>query len=107
MVTAALGDLKRHVRLVYSTSCLIILPGAIDKGEGIRFLSDYTGTPLSRMLGVGDSDVDKQFLLLVGYSACACQWHCQHQIDRPGTSRHTGPGRACRIFWQFYIQLPV
>ena len=69
MVTAALGDLKRHVRLVYSTSCLNILPGVIDKGEGIRFLSDYTGTPLSRMLGVGDSDVDKQFLLLVGFSA--------------------------------------
>lgn len=64
-----LGDLHLKVDLVYSTSCLNILPKGIDKGNGIRFLSDRTGYRPEEMLGVGDSDVDLQFLSLVGHSA--------------------------------------
>ena len=69
LAAAALGELKRDVKLVYSTYCLNILPHHIDKGEGIRFLSDWTGYALPGMLGVGDTDVDQQFLSIVGYSA--------------------------------------
>lgn len=67
--TEALGDLCESVDLVYSSSCLNILPRGIHKGRGIEFLAAETGISPSRMLGVGDSDVDLQFLAEVGFSA--------------------------------------
>ncbi|MDX1600765.1 MAG: HAD family hydrolase [Anaerolineales bacterium] len=66
---SALGDRAKDVDLVYSTSCLNILPPAIDKAKGIEFLSQETGYAPETMLGVGDSDVDIPFLQLVGHSA--------------------------------------
>lgn len=69
LATSALGELKETVNLVYSTSCLNILPLNVDKGKGVEFLSDLTGYELSHMLGLGDSDVDLPFLALVGHSA--------------------------------------
>lgn len=65
----ALGDLRESVALVYSTSCLNILPRGIDKGKGVQFLSDWAGYGLAEMLGVGDSDVDLEFLSITGFSA--------------------------------------
>jgi HAD superfamily hydrolase (TIGR01484 family) len=67
--TAALGPLLQKVELVYSSSCLNVLPGIIDKGKGLKFLAEQTGYTLDEMLGVGDSDVDLPFLCLVGHSA--------------------------------------
>jgi HAD superfamily hydrolase (TIGR01484 family) len=67
--TQALGNLCESVDLVYSSSCLNILPRGIHKGRGIEFLAAETGISPSRMLGVGDSDVDLQFLAEVGFSA--------------------------------------
>lgn len=66
---AALGPLSESVDLVYSVSCLNVLPRGIHKGKGIEFLSSQTGYALGEMLGVGDSDVDLSFLSIVGYSA--------------------------------------
>ncbi len=66
---SALGPLRSSVDLVYSSSCLNILPHGIHKGKGIQFLEMRTGIRPSDMLGVGDSDVDAQFLTLVGSSA--------------------------------------
>lgn len=66
---AALGSLAEQVDLVYSTSCLNILPRGIDKGVGVAWLAEQTGIPLERTLGVGDSDVDLPFLQRVGHSA--------------------------------------
>jgi hydroxymethylpyrimidine pyrophosphatase-like HAD family hydrolase len=65
----ALGELNDHVELVYSSSCLNILPRGIHKGKGLSFLARQTGYQTADMLGVGDSDVDVPFLPLVGYSA--------------------------------------
>lgn len=67
--TQALGDLCESVDLVYSSSCLNILPRGIHKGRGIEYLAAETGISPARMLGVGDSDVDLQFLMEVGFSA--------------------------------------
>jgi HAD superfamily hydrolase (TIGR01484 family) len=67
--TQALGDLCQSVDLVYSSSCLNILPRGIHKGRGIEFLAAETGISPSHMLGVGDSDVDLPFLAAVGLSA--------------------------------------
>lgn len=89
---AALGDLLPQVDLVYSSSCLNILPRGIDKGKGIAFLADYTGIPLEQMLGVGDSDVDLPFLERVGHSAApakanpAVQEHVQYVSPYPTTA---------------------
>jgi HAD superfamily hydrolase (TIGR01484 family) len=66
---AALDSLLPEVELVYSSSCLNVLPRAIDKGQGLRLLAERTGYALEEMLGVGDSDVDLPFLSLVGHSA--------------------------------------
>ena len=65
----ALGPLTEEVALVYSTSCLNVLPRGVDKGQGIAFLSERSGIPADRMLGIGDSDVDLPFLACVGKSA--------------------------------------
>jgi HAD superfamily hydrolase (TIGR01484 family) len=69
LTTQALGPLSERVDLVYSTSCLNVLPRGVDKGKGIAFLSDQVNVPLANMLGVGDSDVDLPFLKLIGHSA--------------------------------------
>jgi HAD superfamily hydrolase (TIGR01484 family) len=65
----ALGELQQSVDLVYSSSCLNVLPRGMNKGRGIEFLAAETGILPSRMLGVGDSDVDLPFLAAVGLSA--------------------------------------
>ncbi len=67
--TSALGSLRDTVDLVYSRSCLYEHPRGIHKGRGVAFLADHTGYGLGEMLGVGDSDVDLQFLSAVGHSA--------------------------------------
>jgi hypothetical protein len=66
---AALGPLRESVDLLYSTSCLNVLPRGLHKGKGIEFLSNQTGYAPAEMLGVGDSDIDLAFLAQVGYSA--------------------------------------
>lgn len=68
-VTEALGELVNAVDLVYSVSCLNLIPRGIDKGQGLRFLAEQSGYQLAEMLGVGDSDVDPPFLALAGYCA--------------------------------------
>jgi HAD superfamily hydrolase (TIGR01484 family) len=68
-VVTALGPLRATVDLVYSASCLNVLPRGVDKGKGIEFLVSQTDYVLGEMLGVGDSDVDVPFLSQVGYSA--------------------------------------
>jgi hypothetical protein len=69
LAVAALGPLQKTVDLLYSTSCLNVMPRGIHKGKGIEFLADQTGCALEEMLGVGDSDVDLPFLARVGHSA--------------------------------------
>jgi len=66
---AALASLQEHVDLVFSVSCLNLLPRGMNKGRGIEFLARYTGYRPDEMLGVGDSDVDEPFLAAVGYRA--------------------------------------
>ena len=68
-VADALGPLRDSVELVYSIFCLNILPRGIDKGKGLTFLAEVTDYVTEEMLGVGDSNVDPPFLLLIGYSA--------------------------------------
>jgi len=69
LAAQALGPLAEWVDLVYSTSCLNVLPRGIDKGKGLAYLAETIGLPLENMLGVGDSDVDLPFLARVGISA--------------------------------------
>jgi HAD superfamily hydrolase (TIGR01484 family) len=69
LTAQALGPLSEQVDLVYSTSCLNILPRGVDKGKGLTFLADKINIPMANMLGIGDSDVDLPFLQLVGHSA--------------------------------------
>jgi hypothetical protein len=65
----ALGSLRDVVDLVYSVSCLNVLPRGLSKREGIEFLAQQAGYQVAEMLGVGDSDVDLLFLARVGHSA--------------------------------------
>ena len=65
----ALGPLSERVDLLYSASCLNVLPRGVDKGKALAYLADRVDIPLANMLGVGDSDVDPPFLRLVGHSA--------------------------------------
>ena len=69
LAAAELGPLSESVDLVYSPSCLNVLPRGIDKGKGVAHLAETIGLPLETVLGVGDSDVDLPFLARVGRSA--------------------------------------
>lgn len=52
-----------------SATCINVIPRGVDKGNGVRWLSEETGVPLSRIGGVGDSSSDLTFLTLVGFAA--------------------------------------
>ncbi|MFQ5943993.1 MAG: HAD family hydrolase [Anaerolineales bacterium] len=69
LTAEVLGPLSEQVDLVYSTSCLNVLPRGVDKGKGLSYLADLIKIPPANMLGIGDSDVDLPFLRLVGHSA--------------------------------------
>lgn len=69
LAEAALGGDGAAVSLVYSISCLNVVPRGVDKGLGVAYLCERAGYALEEVLGVGDSDVDLQFLAEVGYSA--------------------------------------
>jgi len=60
----ALGwDVERNIAHVE------VRPHGIDKGFGLRRLTDLLGLPPSAIAGVGDSDPDLSFLRLTGFSA--------------------------------------
>lgn len=65
----ALGPLAERIDLVYSASCLNVMPAGIDKAGGLHFLAQVTGIPLAAMLAVGDSPVDGPMLTVAGHSA--------------------------------------
>ena len=52
-----------------SVSCVDVTPAGMDKGVGVRWLSEETGVPLAQMGGIGDSTSDLKFLRVVGRSA--------------------------------------
>lgn len=68
-VVDLLGERARELELLYSASCLNILPKGIHKGKGIEFLSSWTGVPLGAVLAVGDSEVDIPMFQKAGYRA--------------------------------------
>lgn len=52
-----------------SVSCVDVVPRGVDKGAGVRWLSQETGIPLDEMGGIGDSASDLKFLSILGRSA--------------------------------------
>jgi len=58
-----------QVTVQASVSCVDVTPAGIDKGTGVRWLSEEVGIPLADLGGVGDSTSDLKFLHLVGQSA--------------------------------------
>ncbi len=69
LAEAALGEAATTVSLIFSFSCLNVVPRGVDKGQGVRFLCEQSGYAVEEVLGVGDSDVDLEFLEMVGHSA--------------------------------------
>jgi HAD superfamily hydrolase (TIGR01484 family) len=52
-----------------SVSCVDVTPKGVDKGAGVRWLSQKTGIPLHQIGGIGDSASDLTFLSILGRSA--------------------------------------
>ena len=52
-----------------AATCVNVIPVGVDKGMGVRWLSEETGISLEDMGGIGDSASDLKFLRLVGLSA--------------------------------------
>ena len=52
-----------------SVSCVDVVPKGIDKGGGVRWLSQETGISLDQIGGIGDSVSDLKFLSILGCSA--------------------------------------
>jgi len=70
-VIESLQSLKLQKKLVVnmSVTSVDVTPAGIDKGTGVRWLSERTGIPITDMGGIGDSPADLPFLKLVGRSA--------------------------------------
>ncbi len=68
-VAGALSDHDDVLTIQTSVSCVDVIPAGIDKGVGVRWLSEETGIPLAHIGGIGDSTSDLKFLRLVGQSA--------------------------------------
>jgi HAD superfamily hydrolase (TIGR01484 family) len=62
-------DVIDKVTVQASASCVDVTPAGIDKGAGVRWLSEEIGVPLACIGGIGDSPSDLRFLRLVGRSA--------------------------------------
>jgi HAD superfamily hydrolase (TIGR01484 family) len=69
VVTEALTGHEKLISIQASVSCVDVTPAGIDKGVGVRWLSDETGIPLAHLGGIGDSSSDLKFIRLVGHSA--------------------------------------
>ena len=52
-----------------SVSCVDVIPRGVDKGAGVRWLSQEMGIPLDQIGGIGDSASDLTFLSIIGRSA--------------------------------------
>lgn len=52
-----------------SVSCVDVTPKGVDKGDGVRWLSQETDIPLDQVGGIGDSASDLKFLSIIGRSA--------------------------------------
>jgi len=61
------GDLPLEAE--EGATCVNVLPRGVDKGTGVRWLSEETGIPLDEMGGIGDAASDLKFLRLVGFAA--------------------------------------
>lgn len=69
LAAAALGPEAQAVSLVYSVSCLNVIPSGLDKGGGLQFLCRQAGYQPAEVLAVGDSDVDLPLLAQAGHAA--------------------------------------
>jgi hydroxymethylpyrimidine pyrophosphatase-like HAD family hydrolase len=69
LAAAALGPEAEAVSLVYSFSCLNVIPRGLDKGSGLQFLCHEAGYRPEEVLAVGDSDVDLPLLAQAGFAA--------------------------------------
>lgn len=75
--------LKRYddiLTIQASVSCVDVTPIGIDKGQGVRWLSEETGIPLTHMGGIGDSISDLKFLDLVSRSAAPANAAAKVQV---------------------------
>jgi HAD superfamily hydrolase (TIGR01484 family) len=65
-VKRSLSQYSTAITITHSASAVDITPIGIDKASGVRFLSEKTGIPTEKMLGIGDTRGDLPMLNLVG-----------------------------------------
>jgi hydroxymethylpyrimidine pyrophosphatase-like HAD family hydrolase len=53
----------------HNRTCIEIRRRGVDKGSGVQWLAERIDLPLSAFAGIGDSDSDLAFLMLVGFPA--------------------------------------
>jgi HAD superfamily hydrolase (TIGR01484 family) len=68
LAAQALASFDGVLSVHASVSCVDITPTGIDKGQGVRWLSEQVGISLAHMGGIGDSPSDLKFLELVAHS---------------------------------------
>jgi hydroxymethylpyrimidine pyrophosphatase-like HAD family hydrolase len=107
LATQALGALGETVDLVYSFSCLNVVPRGVDKGAGLLFLCQQAGYAREEVLAVGDSDVDLPLLAAAGYSAAPANANpaVKHQVDYVSAYATTAGVRD--ILRHFAVMVPA
>jgi hypothetical protein len=66
IVREALTNFNMVIEITYSKSAVDITPTGVNKGSGVRQISEYTGITFEEMLGIGDTRGDMPMLEIIG-----------------------------------------
>jgi hydroxymethylpyrimidine pyrophosphatase-like HAD family hydrolase len=69
VVKESLREFQNTIEIKHSASAVDIVPKGISKASAVKFLLDNTGMDPLSVLGIGDTEADKEWLKLVGWSA--------------------------------------
>ena len=66
-ITEEFRDYQEVIEITHSRSAVDITPRGVNKGSGVKFLSEVTGIALEDTVGIGDTKGDLPMLELVGH----------------------------------------
>lgn len=71
----ALGDLAKELNFVRNVDEIMILPGGVDKGVGIRIVMQYLNLDLGKMIVIGDGENDVDMFHNPGFKIALANAH--------------------------------
>ena len=68
VVRQTIAEMGLDLEIILNRSSLMILPGGVNKGTGLRLALEQLGWPAENVIGIGDAENDASFLSICGSS---------------------------------------